>query len=179
MPELFTLHLIAMKQQLLIILLCGTAVLLRAQSPRNASGLFEYSQFITQEDASTDSLNSRAKKFFTLPFLVHWDTVYATVKDGAQVQVANGYVEIELPTNLWGSFIRVGLQFLIFPSGNGYYYAIRHLKGGGGGGPAVFPLEEKPNELKGRQYEQLLARTHRYITGVIGYMKQEMSGQEY
>lgn len=158
-------------------LICCGVLSVWAQSPRNASGFFEYAQFITQTDAGADSLNLRAKKFFTLPLLVHWDTVYSAELDGKQAQVADGYVDIELPTGMWGSFIRVAMQYVILPSGNGYYYTIRHLKGGGGSGPPVFPLEEKPAEMKGRHYDQLLTRTHKYLQGVIGYMKQEMSGQ--
>ena len=164
-----------MKKLFLCWMLLIAALPLLAQIPRNAAGHFEYSQFITSDSASVEILQQRAEKFFSRPMLVHWDSTYSIQYNGASARSADGFIEINLTTGLWGSRAKVGLQYAIIPSGNGYQYSISRMVVRGKEGKE-YPLEEKPAVLKHKHYDQLVNRTHRYLQRVIGYMKREMNG---
>lgn len=163
-----------MKKQLLfcILLVLGLPVL--AQIPRNAAGHFEYTQSIHLDNSPASLLQERAKKFFNLPMLAHWDSTYTVGSNGSIVFTGEGYVEIGISSGMFGSSVKVGLQYLIQPSDNGYQYSIRRLVVRSKDGQ-IFPLEEKPAPMKNKSYDQLVNRTHRYLQRVIGYMKRQMS----
>lgn len=164
-----------MKKLLLCCILLAAVPPLLAQIPRNATGHYEYSQVITTDSTTVAVLQQRAEKFFSRPMLAHWDSTYSIQYNGASARAADGYIEINLTKGLWGDRAKVGLQYAIIPSGNGYQYSIGRLVVRGKEGKE-FPLEEKPAELKHKHYDQLVNRTHRYLQRVIGYMKREMSG---
>lgn len=164
-----------MKKLLLCCSLLIAALPLLAQIPRNATGHFEYSQLITVDTTPVAILQQRAEKFFTRPLLVHWDSTYSIQYNGSPSRAADGYIEIGLTTGLWGSRARVGLQYAIVPAINGYQYSIGRLVVRSKEGKE-YPLEEKPDHMKHKNYDQLVNRTHRYLQRVIGYMKREMNG---
>lgn len=164
-----------MKQQLLLgFILLLTAPML-AQIPRNSAGYFEYTQNITVDTSAASVLTERAAKFFSRPMLIHWDSTYTASLNEASANAGDGYVEIGITSGLFGSRVKVGLQYVILPQDNNYQYSIRHLTVRNEKGD-VFPLEEKPKEMKYKYYDQLVNRTHRYLQRVIGYMKREMEG---
>lgn len=162
------------KQMLLGLLLLLTAPVL-AQIPRNAGGQFEYMHAITLDNSPAAILKERARKFFSRPMLVHWDTTYLAEVDGRSASAGDGFIEIGLTTGMFGSRAKVGLQYVILPHDNGYQYSIRQLTVRNDNGE-VFPLEVKPQQMKHKHYDQLVNRTHRYLQRVIGYMKREMNG---
>ncbi|MBO9634057.1 MAG: hypothetical protein J7578_13155 [Chitinophagaceae bacterium] len=163
-----------MKKQLLSCVLLVLALPVLAQIPRNAGGHFEYTQAIQLDNSPSILLQERAKKFFNLPMLVHWDSTYSAGSNGGLIYTGEGYVEIGISSGMFGSRVKVGLQYLIQPSDNGYQYSIRRLVVRGEDGQ-VFPLEEKPPPMKNKYYDQLVNRTHRYLQRVVGYMKRVMS----
>jgi len=154
------------------------AMPLLSQIPRNAAGQFEYAQSITQDNTPSGTLLQRAQKFFSRPMLVHWDSVYTVEKNGSSAVAGNGYVEIGLSSGLLGSRVRVPLQYIIMPGNNSYQYSIRQMGVKSTEKGMQFPLEEKPQGMKSKHYDQLINRTHRYLQRVIGYMKREMNGFE-
>lgn len=164
-----------MKKQFLFAMLLACTLPVLAQIPRNATGHFEYTQSISVDNAPIGVLQERCRKFFSRPMLVHWDSTYTSGHEAGTVFAGDGYVEIGISSGMFGSRVKVGLQFVIQPSDNGYQYSIRKLvvrhKDG-----QLFPLEEKPAPLKPKYYDQLVNRTHRYLQRVIGYMKREMNG---
>lgn len=161
------------------LLLSGALLLMaaaqQAQIPRNGGGQFEYTQTITVDHSPSNTIEARAKKFFSRPMLVHWDTTYTASQQGHSANTGDGYVEIGITSGMFGSRVKVGLQYIILPQDNGYQYSIRHLTVRSEKGD-LFPLEEKPEKMKHKHYDQLVNRTHRYLQRVIGYMKREMNG---
>lgn len=164
-----------MKKQLLFSFLLLLAVPMMAQIPRNGGGHFEYAHTITIDNSPASILQQRAKKFFSRPMLVHWDSTYAANMDGRSASAGDGYIEIGITSGMFGSRAKVGLQYVIVPVDNGYQYSIRQLTVRNDNGE-VFPLEEKPQQMKHKHYDQLVNRTHRYLQRLIGYMKREMNG---
>jgi hypothetical protein len=164
-----------MKKLLLSGILLFMAASLPAQIPRNGDGHFEYTQTITLDNSPSGILRERAKKFFSRPMLVHWDSTYTTSQDDDIARAKDGYIEIGITSGMFGSRVKVGLQYIILPQDNGYQYSIRRLAVRSEKGD-VFPLEEKPDKMKHKHYDQLVNRTHRYLQRVIGYMKREMNG---
>jgi hypothetical protein len=158
----------AMRYFLFILLLLSLSA--QAQPPRNDLDKFEYSQQLTV-NASDSVLSRRAHEFFRLPFIVHWDSV-------AFVDAVNsGKGSIRIRVNHWlSSFIvPVDLKLEIAVVPGGYRYSIRHLEANRKGSKYQFPLEQKPEAVNGVIYEQLVQKTHQYISSVISYLKRYMS----
>jgi hypothetical protein len=164
-----------MKKLLLSGMLLLIATSLLAQIPRNGDGHFEYTQTINLDNSPSDIIRERAEKFFSRPLLVHWDSTYTASLDNDIASAKGGYIEIGITSGMFGSRVNVGLQYIILPRDNGYQYSIRRLTVRSEKGD-VFPLEEKPEKMKHKHYDQLVNRTHRYLQRVIAYMKREMNG---
>jgi hypothetical protein len=151
------------------------AISAMAQIPRNGAGHFEYTQSITLDNSPAALLQERAKKFFQLPMLAHWDSTYSADNNGSPAFAGDGYIEIGISPGISRARMKVGLQYIIQPLDNGYQYSIRKLTVRNEDG-RVFPLEEKPADMKNKHYDLLVNRTHNYLQRVIGYMKRQMNG---
>jgi hypothetical protein len=160
----------AMRYSLFIMLLLSLSA--QAQPPRNDLDRFEYSQQLTV-NASDSVLSHRAHEFFRLPFIVHWDSV-AFVN---AVNTGKGNIRIRINHWLSSFVIPVDLKLEITIQPNGYRYSIRHFEANRPDSKYQFPLEEKPQAVNGVVYEQLVQKTHQYVSSVISYLKRYMSGE--
>ena len=160
-----------MRYTLFTLLLFSLSV--QAQPPRNDLDQFEYSQQLSV-NASDSTLSRRAHNFFKLPFIVHWDSV-------AFVDASNtGKGNIRIRINHWlSSFVvPVDLKVEIAIVPGGYRYSIRHFEANRPNTKYQFPLEQKPQAINGVIYEQLVQKTHGYISSAISYLKRYMAGEE-
>jgi hypothetical protein len=147
----------------------GTAV---AQIPRTTAGLFEYSGEVS--GGNTAAMMAKARTFFNQPFLVHWDSIARTEQDGSTRVTGMGYITVHAKkhsVSLPGE-VPVSLQFSIEVKEGRYKYTVNHFK------TDQFALEQKPDSIKSLVYHQLLERTHKRMSFVIGWMKKYMDGQE-
>jgi hypothetical protein len=156
----------------LFILLLVFSFPAQAQPPRNDLDQFEYTQQLTVNDGDS-ILSRRARDFFKLPFIVHWDSV-AFVD---AVHSGQGNIKIRIHHWLDGFTVPVNLKIEITVLPNGYRYSFRHLEASRKGTKYVFPLEQKPENVNGVIYEQLMQKTHQYISSAISYLKRYMSGE--
>jgi hypothetical protein len=155
----------------LSIILLLTSVGAAAQLPRNDLDKFEYAQEITL-NAPDSILTQRARSFFRQPFIIHWDSV-AFVD---AVNTGRGHIMVRINYRLSGFQVPVDLKMEIAVRSNGYRYSIRHLEADKKDSRYLFPLEQKPQDVNGVVYEQLLQKTHRYISSVINLLKRYMEG---
>jgi hypothetical protein len=147
----------------------GSAV---AQIPRTTAGLFEYSGEVS--GGNTSQMKEKAQAFFNQPFLVHWDSIARSEHEGNTLVTGAGYITIAAKKHSVGlpSEVPVSLQFSIEVKEGRYKYTINHFR------IEQFALEQKPDSIKSLAYHQLLERTHKRMTFVIGWMKRYMHGQE-
>ncbi|MDF2190260.1 hypothetical protein [Paraflavitalea sp. CAU 1676] len=158
-----------MRYLLFILLIqCSVAV---AQLPRNGADQYEYNQQISLSVPDT-LLTQRAKAFFLLPFIVHWDSV-AFID---AVHTAKGHIIVRLSHGLSGFNVPVALQMDIAVKPEGYQFVIRQLEADKKDSKYTFPLEQKPAAVQPAVYEQLLQKTHRYMGSVISLLKRHMGG---
>jgi hypothetical protein len=146
-----------------------------AQIPRSKTGLFEYTGEVSGGD--TPLMIERARKFFNQPFLVHWDSVAHVDQGGGTRITGTGYITVRAKQHSIGlpGEVPVSLQFIIEVKNGRYRYIVNRFKVENQAPPA-FPLEEKPDSINSLIYDQLLQRTHKRITYVIGYLKRYMVG---
>lgn len=142
-----------------------------AQIPRNSLDHYEYNQQISLNAPDT-LLSKRAKAFFLLPFIVHWDSV--AFADA--VHTAKGHIIVRLSHGLSGFSVPVTLQMEIAVKPEGYRYVISQLGADKKDSKYTFPLEQKPDAVQPAVYEQLLQKTHRYMGSVISLLKRHMGG---
>lgn len=148
-----------------------------AQMPRNAAGLFEYTQTIPLENMTDSAMQLKARRFFSQPFLVHWDSVTTGQQPGQPVASGIGYVEIQIISGFSKMVIPVQLQMDLTVSGEGYRYSIGNLKAVKKSTGMAYPLEEKPPIMKYAVYDKLVNRTQRYITSMIAWLKTYMESK--
>lgn len=145
--------------------------------PRNAAGLFEYTQTIPLENMSDSLMQRKAHRFFSQPFLVHWDSVSTGRQPGQAVAIGKGYVEIQIIRGFSKIVIPVQLQMELTVSDNGFRYSIGNLKVVKESTGMAYPLEEKPPIMKYAVYDKLINRTQRYITSMIAWLKTYMESK--
>jgi hypothetical protein len=148
------------------------------QMPRNASGLYEYSYDVTVTPESKPFLKERARSFFNQPFLVHWDSVATGSHNGNTVITGRGYMNVRAKYHSFAvpRLVPVNMQLSIEPKDSGYRFIISRF--------AVnskyhFSLEEKPEDVKSMLYDQLLQKTRKRVSFVIGWLKRYMEGQTF
>jgi hypothetical protein len=146
---------------------------LKAQPPRNDLDQFEYTQQLTV-NASDSELSRRAHEFFRLPFIVHWDSVHFA--DG--VNTGKGNIRIRINHWLSSFLVPVDLKLEITILPGGYRYSFRHLEANRKNSKYQFPLESRPEVVNGVIYEQLIDKTHNYLTSAISYLKRYMAGEQ-
>lgn len=147
------------------------------QMPRNTAGRFEYSHTITLSAGQGNDLQTRARSFFRLPFLVHWDSVEATPLQTGLLIKGKGTIDVRVYHRMKRRVIPIALDFDVLTEGNSYQYTIHHFEARRRRSDPLFPLEE-PGELSPGLYDKMIDRTHRYMTVVIGYLKRELSGDD-
>lgn len=153
---------------ILLIMTTGAA----AQLPRNELDQYEYRAEITL-NAPDSVLTQRVRTFFRQPFIVHWDSV-AFVD---AVHTGKGHIKLRINHWLSGFTVPIALKLEIDVKSNGYRYSIRHLEADKKNSIYLFPLEQKPSAVNAVVYEQLLQKTHRYISAVISILKRYMQGE--
>ncbi|OQP52070.1 hypothetical protein A4H97_26005 [Niastella yeongjuensis] len=160
-----------------IVTICLSIILVSdavAQIPRSSTGQFQYYGEILAEN--TDYTIARAKSFFNQPFLVHWDTV-ASVKQLANVVISGkGYITIKAKLHDIGtpSIVPVGLHMSIEIVDGHYRYIVNHFEVIDKEHNSHYPLEDKPEIVKSLAYQQLLQKTHKWMSFVIGFMKHHL-----
>lgn len=167
-----------MRYLLCMLLLSGLCV--RAQIPRNESGMYEFSSKITVEDVAEKSLNEKATRFFNQPFLVHWDSVYRQSGTKNLVMKGRGYVDVraKLHSISTARSIPVSFDFTLEVQESGYTYTWNNFEVNNPGNGIRFEFEKKPDSLKQITYDQLLQKTHKRIAYVTGFLKRYMKGEE-
>lgn len=161
-----------------VLLLAATCA--GAQIPRSQSGLFEYSSNVTVGGSASKLLEAKAAKFFDQPFLVHWDSVYRQQGSGNLIMKGRGYVDVraKLRSVAAPRNIPVSLEFTLEVGKNGYRYTWNHFEVDWMEEGINFEFEKKPDSLKQITYDQLLQKTHKRVSAVIGYLKSFMKGEE-
>lgn len=157
----------------LIIVLVGRA---GAQIPRTHSGMFEYSGEVSGGD--TPLMTEKARSFFNQPFLVHWDSIARTELSGGTRVTGAGYITVRARRHrisLPGE-VPVSLQLSIEVKEGRYRYTVNRFTVEKES-QDKFPLEEKPDSVKSMEYIQVLEKTHRHVSFVIGWLKRYMAGQ--
>ena len=160
-----------MRSLFTILLLCALSA--QAQPPRNDLDKYEYTQKLTV-NASDSALRHRAREFFKIPFIIHWDSV-AFVEG---VHTGQGYIKIRVHHWLSAFTVPVRLKWEISVLPNGYRYSIRHLEANRQGTKYVFPLEHRPEDVNVVIYENLMDKSHQYLSSAISYLKRYMAGAE-
>jgi len=148
-----------------------------AQLPRSHTGTFEYTGEVTGGDLSL--MKEKARSFFNQPFLVHWDSIARIEQEGSTRVTGTGYITVRAKQHsvaLPGE-VPVSLQFSIEVRNGRYRYTVNRFKVERQS-LAAFPLEEKPDSINSLVYDQLLQRTHKRVSYVIGYLKRYMVGKE-
>jgi hypothetical protein len=150
----------------------------QAQIPRNSAGLFEYSQHVTVTPASRSLMKERIRTFFNQPFLIHWDSVAPAERNGSDFMTGNGYVNVRAKHHgvAIPKIIAVSVRLTIELKDSGYHYTVNHF--------AVnknfhFTLEQKPAAINSVLYDQILMKTHKRISFVIGWLKRYMEGEAF
>jgi hypothetical protein len=148
------------------------------QIPRANSGQFQYYGEVVAEN--TPRVMERAKAFFNQPFLVHWDTVARREQPANLVVSGKGYINVRAKKHgvSTPSLVPVGLQLSIEIVNGRYRYTVNHFSVMDKEGNTEYPLEDKPESVKGLVYDQLLQQTHKRISFVIGWMKKYMKGED-
>lgn len=156
----------------LLVLLFFSASSAFAQIPRTTAGLFEYSGEVS--GSNTLAIKEKANSFFKQPFLVHWDSIAHAEHDGSTRVTGMGYITVHAKKHSVGlpGEVPVSLQFSIEVKEGRYRYTINHFK------TEQFALEQKPDSINSLIYHQLLERTHKRMSFVIGFMKRYMDGQQ-
>jgi hypothetical protein len=153
---------------ILLIMTTGVA----AQLPRNELDQYEYSAEISL-NASDSVLTQRVRTFFRQPFIVHWDSV--AFVDAAHT--AKGHIMLRINHWFSGFTVPIALKLEIDVLSNGYRYSVRHLEADKKNSVYLFPLEQKPEAVNSVIYEQLLQKTHRYVSSVVSLLKRYMQGE--
>jgi hypothetical protein len=146
------------------------------QIPRNSSGLFEYSYEVTVTPKEAGFMKERARAFFNQPFLVHWDSISTGIRNGNTVVMGKGYVSVRAKYHSIAlpKIVSVSMQMSIEAKDGGYHFVINHFTVKN---KHNFPLEEKPEDVKSMMYDQLLQKTRKRVTFLIGWLKRYMEGQ--
>ncbi len=167
-----------MRYLLCILLLSGLCV--RAQIPRNGSGLYELSSKITVEEVAAKSLKEKAARFFNQPFLVHWDSVYSQPGADNLVMKGRGYVDVRAKLHAVSTArsIPVSFDFTLEVRESSYTYTWNNFEVNNPDNGIQFEFEKKPDSLKQITYDQLLQKTHKRIAYVTGYLKRYMRGDD-
>ena len=156
----------------MVFLFCFSLTGAIAQIPRTTAGLFEYSGVVS--GGNTTFMKEKANTFFNQPFLVHWDSIARSEQNGSVRVTGRGYITVHAKKHnvALPAEVPVSLQFSIEVKDGRYKYTVNHFK------TEQFALEQKPDAIKSVAYHQLLERTHKRMTFVIGWMKRYMDGQE-
>ena len=159
----------------LFIVLVSNAV---AQIPRTPAGQFQYYGEILAEN--TTQTTARAKSFFNQPFLVHWDTVASVERPANLIMTGKGHINVKAKLHDIGtpSNVPVGFNMSIEIVKGHYRYTIDHFEVIDKERNAQYALEDKPESVKPLVYTQLLQKTHKQVSFVIGWLKQYMKEEE-
>lgn len=159
---------------LFILLVCKVA----AQIPRTTAGQFQYYGEILAEN--TPHSFARAKSFFNQPFLVHWDTVASVERPANFILTGKGHINVKAKLHDIGtpSDVPVGFQMRIEMVNGHYRYIVDHFEVIDKERNSQYALEEKPESVKPLVYSQLLQKTHKQVSFVIGWLKQYMKEEE-
>jgi hypothetical protein len=162
-------------------IICSLLVLVHivnAQIPRTTAGVFEYSGEFAADNMP--QVMERATSFFNQPFLVHWDSVaqerqvqHIRVIGSGHILVKAKHHEISTPSE-----VPVFLQMVIEVKNGRYRYTINHFVVNEKDGSIPYRLENKPDSVKAIVYDQLLQKTHKRITFVIGWLRKYMKDED-
>ncbi|AEV96777.1 hypothetical protein Niako_0379 [Niastella koreensis GR20-10] len=149
-----------------------------AQIPRTTAGQFRYYGEMLAE--TTPQTMGRAKSFFNQPFLVHWDTVAHIEKPANLLLTGKGHINVKAKLHDIGTPSNVPVSFhMSLEIVNGHYrYTIDHFEVTDKEGNSQYALEDKPESVKSLVYSQLLQKTHKQVSFIIGWLKQYMKDEE-
>jgi hypothetical protein len=149
-----------------------------AQIPRTTAGQFQYHGEMLAEN-TTHSIE-RARSFFNQPFLVHWDTVASVERPANLILTGKGYINVKAKLHDIGTpnDVPVGFRMIIEIVNGHYRYTVDHFEVIDKDRNSQYALEEKPESVKPLVYNQLLQKTHKQVSFVIGWLKEYMKEGE-